>query len=101
MESLEDRIRRITREEIEIVDYDPRVVDTVRDGKRPPPLLSPRRPVAENRALWKYGGTRSPPKPIIDMLVETAGPTTSTWWSEDSPSIERHAFRVEREAAAR
>lgn len=72
MEALEERIRRVTREDVAVVPYDPRWPELFRLEKEH--LLSCL-PAALIRHVEHFGSTAVPglaAKPVIDMLVEVA-----------------------------
>jgi len=72
METLEERIRRVTREDVAIVPYDPRWPELFRLEKEH--LLS-YLPADLVRRVEHFGSTAVPglaAKPVIDMLVEVA-----------------------------
>jgi GrpB-like predicted nucleotidyltransferase (UPF0157 family) len=72
MESLQDRIRRLTAEDVAIAEYDPRWPDMFREEKAH--LLSCC-PNGLIRRVEHFGSTAVPglaAKPIVDMLVEVS-----------------------------
>jgi GrpB-like predicted nucleotidyltransferase (UPF0157 family) len=77
MESLEERIRRVVREEVAVVPYDPRWPETFRREKEQ--LLSCL-PTDLVRCVEHFGSTAVPglaAKPIVDILVEVTDLTAT------------------------
>src|SRR5262245_61556348 len=77
METLEERIRRVVREEIAIVPYDPRWPEMFRREKEH--LLSCL-PNERVRRVEHFGSTAVPglaAKPIVDILVEVTDLTAT------------------------
>src|SRR3954471_24960282 len=72
METLEQRIRRVTREDVAIIPYDPRWPDLFRREKEHLLSCLPRDLV---RRVEHFGSTAVPglaAKPVVDVLVEVS-----------------------------